>query len=886
MTGGSAVPDARLLLSRLNSLSEDVRNRAATDEVELLHLVETLRNKHADYKRKQQAPFKRMVRRALSMMMTPDSVTHSAPAMDNGGGGGGGGGVSDEKRGAMTPVTVTKKRRRFPAAPLQTPKSGRGGVAAAQGVGAKSSKPGWSGSRRVRYSSLGGISSQLACIEEVVSRPLRHSSLYSYLGVAPPRGVLLHGPHGCGKTVLAHAIGTETGVTFLALAAPELTSGVSGDSEARLRKLFAEAMKKKPSIVFIDEIDAIAGRRDERGGGRAMEGRIVAQLIACMDQLGEEDEEEVGDDEEDEEEEDEEDEEEENEEEENEDDNGLQEDANALGENGTGDGQNQIPKLQQNDGDDDVVMENGDEHHRPGRGMESADGQTDDNNKKKKKKKKKPLDKEERDFKMKTRGHVVVIGATSRPDALDPALRRAGRFDREIAMGVPDEDGRADILRALTRSLRVGHAQASTDHDAAADAENGDHGTGSQTPNDVSTALDISLLAKRTPGYVGADLEAVCKEAASVALNRIFHTRGDVEKAFTAHEMANLCILQSDFETAIAQVQPSAQREGFASIPSVTWDDVGSLKDVKEEISFSITRPIKEPLLYESMGLLNSGGVLLYGPPGCGKTLVAKATANEAGASFISVGGPELLNKYVGESERAIRTIFARARAASPCVLFFDEIDALAPRRGGAGDGNTAAERLVNQLLTEMDGLEPRRGVYVMGATNRPDMIDAALLRPGRFGKLLFVPLPSLSGRVSILRALTRKTPMHPDAIEVAEKILLSKKCADGGPAIAETAMDTSGGSSGSLSNAPDAGTATKNEACAGWSGADVAAWVREACVCAIKERTRRCDDAPDESPVLVSADNFMEAFSRISPSVSAADRRRYELLRIKLKGS
>ena len=484
-----------------------------------------------------------------------------------------------------------------------------------------------------------------------------------------------------------------------------------------------------------------------------------------------------------------------------------------------------------------------------------------------------------------SRKHVTVIGATNRPDAIDTALRRAGRFDREIMLGIPDEAARGRILAVQARRLRM------------------------------SGNLDLAEIARKTPGYVGADLSALAKEAAALAVSRIFDalaggdvlpvsehiepratpsedvegdTRGDdrderssgeeeektsgaliggrlADRApLRAGELAGLAITAEDFSRALTRVQPSAQREGFTTTPEVTWEDVGSLTEVREELAFSVVEPIAHPKRFHAMGLAASTGVLLYGPPGCGKTLVAKATANEASANFISIKGPELLNKYVGESERAVRVLFARARAASPCVLFFDELDSLAPRRGG--EGNQASERVVNQLLTEMDGLESRSATFVVAATNRPDMIDPAMLRPGRLDKLLYVPLPPPDGRAAILATLTRKTPLAPE-VDVA--------------AIAASAR------------------------CGGFSGADLASLVREACVAALKgnmaafaradaEAALASEDggplgkareapAPPRAPLVTSA-HFEAAFARVQPSVSSADQRRYDELRRKLR--
>ena len=521
---------------------------------------------------------------------------------------------------------------------------------------------------------------------------------------------------------------------FFSIAATEIVSGMSGESEAKIRELFQSAAAHAPSLIFIDEIDAIVPKRES--AQREMERRIVAQLLASMDDL-----------------------------------------------QSTFDGTDEVDRL------------------------------------------------------ARCRRHVTVIGATNRPDGMDAALRRAGRFDREIMLGIPDEAARERILRVQATKLRL----------------NGD--------------LDLREIAKKTPGYVGADLSALAKEAAASAVTRIFKKLEDEERAsadvtmdegvapalggdtrlatgrladprpLTEDELEDLAITMEDFSLALTRVQPSAQREGFTTTPNVTWDDVGSLTEIREELKFSIAEPIAHPERFQAMGLNISTGVLLYGPPGCGKTLVAKATANEAMANFISIKGPELLNKYVGESERAVRTLFQRARSASPCVLFFDEMDSLAPRRGSGGD-NTSAERVVNQLLTEMDGLEARNATFLIAATNRPDMIDPAMLRPGRLDKLLYVPLPPPDGRVAILKTLTRRTPIAPDVR--VDQIALGRSCE-------------------------------------GFSGADLAALVREACVAALKSMTL-------ESTPTVTTKHFEEAFTKVQPSVSKSDHARYDELRRKLR--
>jgi len=587
--------------------------------------------------------------------------------------------------------------------------------------------------RAVKLSDLGGIEDSLHAIKELIICPLMHPELYAWLGVDPPRGVLLHGPPGCGKTTLAHAIAQEAKVPFFSIAATEIVSGMSGESEAKIRELFQTAAAHAPSLIFIDEIDAIVPKRES--AQREMERRIVAQLLASMDEL-----------------------------------------------QSTVVGTDEVDRL------------------------------------------------------ARCRRHVTVIGATNRPDGMDAALRRAGRFDREIMLGIPDEAARERILRVQATKLRL------------------------------SGDLDLREIAKKTPGYVGADLSALAKEAAASAVTRIFKRLEDENKdrstdvdmpdataamsdaalatgrladprPLTEDELVDLAITMDDFSSALDRVQPSAQREGFTTTPNVTWEDVGSLTEIREELRFSIAEPIAHPERFEAMGLNISTGVLLYGPPGCGKTLVAKATANEAMANFISIKGPELMNKYVGESERAVRTLFQRARSASPCVLFFDEMDSLAPRRGSNGD-NTSAERVVNQLLTEMDGLEARNATFLIAATNRPDMIDPAMLRPGRLDKLLYVPLPPPDGRASILKTLTRKTPIAADVR--VERIALSA-------------------------------------ACDGFSGADLASLVREACVAALKSMTT------DAAPTVTMA-HFEEAFAKVQPSVSKSDHARYDELRRKLR--
>ncbi|CAN6461201.1 unnamed protein product [Victoria cruziana] len=499
---------------------------------------------------------------------------------------------------------------------------------------------------RPNFMDLGGIKGIVDELIMEVVIPLFHPQLPEHLGVRPLKGILLHGPPGCGKTKLAHAIANETGVPFYKISATEVVSGISGVSEENIRNLFVKAYRTAPSIVFIDEIDAIASKRDSLQ--REMERRIVTQLLTCMDEST-----------------------------------------------------NTASSIDQD-----------------------SDSETSG---------RKP-------------GYVLVIGATNRPDAVDPALRRPGRFDREIVMGVPDENAREEILSVLTNNLRL------------------------------EGAFDLKKIAKLTPGFVAADLVALANKAGNLAMKRILDKRKldlslelkgkEGEEDWWRHpwvpeEMERLTITMTDFEEAAAMVQPSSKREGFSTIPSKTWDDVGGMYSLRKDFELYIVGRIKHPEDYEEFGMDLETGFLLYGPPGCGKSLIAMAVANEAGANFIHIKGPEILSKYVGESELAIRTIFRRARTCAPCILFFDEVDALTTKRGK--DGGWVVERLINQLLIELDGADQRKGVYVIGATNRPDAIDRALLRPGRLGKLIFVPLPSSVERTSILKTLSRKRPISPD---------------------------------------------------------------------------------------------------------------------------
>lgn len=598
-----------------------------------------------------------------------------------------------------------------------------------------------------RYSDVGGLQSILQMIKDIVEYPLLHPEVYAHLGVQPPRGVLLHGPPGVGKTLLAKAIAGELNVYFRAVAGPELVGGLSGESEQRMRAIFDDAIANAPAILFIDEIDAIAPSRDSTQ--RGMERRMVSQLFSCLDNLS----------------------------------TGNYSSNSTTGTNNTDEGNN----LMNDNGTKDVAAV-------------SVSPIT-------------------------VAPPVIVLAATNRPDSIDIGLRRTGRFDREIALPIPDEPARQQILTVLARGMRLEPAVTDISSSTPAMA------TTAIAPL-VHPSIDFVHIARNTPGYVGADLVALTKEAAACAIDRAFRQRNQrilveqqstlsatssssssslsgnytlithvTREPFTATDLDNVYITSTDFETALKRVQPSATREGFATVPAVTWDDVGALTEVRAELEMAIVQPLRRPELFAALNLQVPAGVLLYGPPGCGKTLLAKAIANETTANFISVKGPELLDKYVGESERAVRQLFNRARSSAPCIIFFDELDSLAPRRGGSGGGSDGgsgvAERVVNQLLTEMDGLEARRDVFVIAATNRPDIIDPAMLRPGRLDKLLYVPLPTPEERTQILLTQTRSIPLAKDV---------------------------------------DVATIAKSNACDRFSGADLAALAREAAVVALRE--------------------------------------------------
>src|SRR5579884_1285598 len=486
-----------------------------------------------------------------------------------------------------------------------------GTLVKAQARGAQNGGPG-----RVSYEDIGGLGKELQRIREMIELPLKYPAVFDRLGVEPPKGVLLYGPPGTGKTLIARVVAAETNAAFFNINGPEVINKFYGESESRLRSVFQEAQKRAPSIIFIDEIDALAPRRAETGG--EVERRIVGQLLALMDGLA-------------------------------------------------------------------------------------------------------------------SRGQVVVIGATNQPNALDPALRRPGRFDREIALRVPDVRGRIEILRIHSKDAALA--------------------------NDV----DFARLAQLTPGFVGADLEALCREAAMIALRRVL-PHIDYQRGYIPYEtLVNLSITMADFQAALREVEPSTTREVYVEVSETSWDDIGGMEKTKDMLTEAVEWPLRYPEVYSNAKVEPPRGVLLAGPPGSGKTLIARALANQCEASFISIKGPELLSKWVGESEKGIREIFRRAKQAAPCIVFFDEIDALAPRRSGGEIDGQVGNRVIAQLLTEMDGIEGREGVIVLAATNRPELIDPALLRPGRFDLIVELHYPDEIERRAIFAVHTRGRPLAPD---------------------------------------------------------------------------------------------------------------------------
>ncbi len=467
---------------------------------------------------------------------------------------------------------------------------------------------------KVSYEDIGGLGKELQRVREMIELPMKYPQVFERLGIDPPKGVLLHGPPGCGKTLIARAVANETSAYFTHITGPEIMGKFYGESEGRLRSVFEEAKAHAPAILFIDEIDAIAPKREEMGGEKQVERRVVAQLLALMD------------------------------------------------------------------------------------GLES-------------------------------RGEIIVIGATNIPNSLDPALRRPGRFDREIAISIPDQRGRLGILHIHTRGMPL--------------------------------AKDVNLekLSQITHGFVGADLEALCREAAMNALRKVMPSIDFQLDEISDETLLKLEVTMADFTEALKEVEPSAIREVFVEVPNVKWEDVGGLDEVKRKLVETVEWPLKYPDLFQQANAKPPKGILLSGPPGTGKTLVAKALANESEVNFISVKGPELISKYVGESERGVREVFRKAKQASPCILFFDEFDSLVPERG-LGTDSQSTERVISQFLTELDGLEELKGVLVLAATNRKDLIDSAILRPGRFDFILEVPVPDEEARREILMVHTRGKPL------------------------------------------------------------------------------------------------------------------------------
>lgn len=466
----------------------------------------------------------------------------------------------------------------------------------------------------VGYDDIGGCRKQMAQIREMIELPLRHPNLFKNLGVKPPRGVLLYGPPGSGKTLIARAVANETGAFFFLINGPEIMSKMAGEAESNLRKAFEEAEKNSPAIIFIDEIDSIAPKREKTNG--EVERRVVSQMLTLMDGL-------------------------------------------------------------------------------------------------------------------KGRGQVICIAATNRPNSIDPALRRFGRFDREIDIGVPDEIGRMEILRIHTKNMKL------------------------------SPDVDLTAIAKETHGFVGADMAQLCTEAALQCIREKMDIIDIEDETIDAQVLDAMAVTQDHFRHALGACNPASLRETVVEVPDVKWEDIGGLEEVKKNLQEMILYPIDHPDKFQKFGMQPSKGVLFYGPPGCGKTLLAKAVANECSANFISVKGPELLTMWFGESESNVRDVFEKARSAAPCVLFFDELDSIGVSRGSSmGDAGGAGDRVINQLLTEMDGVGVRKNVFFIGATNRPEILDEALMRPGRLDQLIYIPLPDQPSRLGVLKANLRKTPI------------------------------------------------------------------------------------------------------------------------------
>ena len=525
---------------------------------------------------------------------------------------------------------------------------------------------------RTTYEDIGGLKEEIQRLREMVELPMRHPEIFQRLGIDPPKGVLLHGPPGCGKTLLARAVANESDANFFSINGPEIMSKFYGESEARLREIFQQAEKNSPAIIFIDELDAIAPKREEVTG--EVERRVVAQLLALLDGL-------------------------------------------------TG------------------------------------------------------------------RGNVIVIGATNRPNALDPALRRPGRFDREIEIGIPDKQGRYEILQIHTRGMPL--------------AED----------------VDLKKLADMTHGYTGADLAALCRETAMKALRRYLPEIDLEQERIPPSVLEKMEVKMEDFINAYREITPTAMREVAIEVPTVHWDDIGDLEDAKQELRESVEWPLKNPDVFKRMGINPPRGILLFGPPGCGKTLLARAVATESEANFISIKGPEVFSKWVGESERAIREVFRKARMSAPAIIFFDEIDALVPRRGIGYSDSGVTERVISQLLTEIDGIETLQEVIVLAATNRPDILDPAIMRPGRLDRMIYVPEPNEEGRFQIFKIHTRDMPLAKD-VDLRKLAQLTK----------------------------------------GYSGADIESICREAAIIALRR---------DINSKEVTFADFEKALKRIGPSIT-----------------
>ncbi|WP_457549913.1 CDC48 family AAA ATPase [Archaeoglobus sp.] len=646
----------------------------------------------------------------------------------------------------------------------------------------------------VTYEDIGGLKRELRLVREMIELPLKHPELFQRLGIEPPKGVLLYGPPGTGKTLIAKAVANEVDAHFIPVSGPEIMSKYYGESEQRLREIFEEAKENAPSIIFFDEIDAIAPKREEVTG--EVERRVVAQLLALMD------------------------------------------------------------------------------------GLEA-------------------------------RGDVIVIGATNRPDAIDPALRRPGRFDREIEIGVPDREGRKEILQIHTRGmpiepdynrndvLKVLRQMKEEGKDVNKFIEKVERATSEEEIvkvlkededvfNEVRNRLiDLMLeeLADLTVGFVGADLAALAKEAAMHALRkRIESGEIDLEAEEIPEEvLENLKVTKEDFLEALKLIEPSAMREVLVEVPKVTWNDVGGLEHAKQELREAIEWPLKYPDVYRATGIKPPKGILLYGPPGTGKTLLAKAVANEANANFISVKGPELLSKWVGESERHVREMFRKAKQVAPCILFFDEIDALAPRRGMGADTNVT-ERVVSQLLTELDGIEELKDVFVIAATNRPDMIDPALLRPGRIERHIYIPPPDKAGRKEIFKIHLRGKPLAFEDEDVRKAVELLKsenrefekvksvKDVEKLPNELRRKLEEK------LRDVICEWLAEKTD---GYTGADIEAVCREAGMLAIREAIKpgmTKEEAKEiAGKIRITKKHLEKAIEKIKPSLTKEDLKKYE---------